>query len=186
MQKARARRPIAPAHAPLYYRMITLSIGLGRHGCFDITERWSAELAEPRLLRKAAFIGGSWSGAATEIDVHNPADAALIASVPDVGATGAVAAIDAADALPRWALLTASERARALRRWYDLITHHKEDLARLLTVEQGKPISELRQKLITRLLISSGFLRRPGASKAMFFRLTSRESDFSSSRKRSE
>nr|WP_166181197.1 NAD-dependent succinate-semialdehyde dehydrogenase [Altererythrobacter segetis] len=106
------------------------------------------ELAEPRLLRKAAFIGGSWSGGLTEIDVHNPADAELIASVPDVGASGAMAAIDAAeDALPRWTLLTARERARLLRRWYDLITRHKEDLARLLTIEQGKPLSESRAEV---------------------------------------
>ena len=105
-------------------------------------------LAEPRLLRDAAFIGGSWIHAHASLDVHNPADNALIACVPDVGASGAVAAINAAEeALPGWMALTAKERASVLRRWYDLIRDNEADLAHLVTVEQGKPLGESRAEV---------------------------------------
>ena len=105
-------------------------------------------MAEPRLLRDAAFIGGSWIHAHASLDVHNPADNALIACVPDVGASGAVAAINAAEeALPGWMALTAKERASILRRWHDLIRDNEADLARLVTVEQGKPVGESRAEV---------------------------------------
>ena len=103
------------------------------------------QLGEPLLMREAAFIGGVWVDAAARIEVHNPADGAVIASVPDLGAQGALAAIDAAErALPRWKGLTAKERSSILRLWNDLIMDHREDLAHLLTAEQGKPLNEAR------------------------------------------
>lgn len=106
-------------------------------------------LGEPRLLREEAFIGGAWVTAAGRIEVHNPADRTVIASVPDVGAAGALAAVDAAErALPQWSALTAKERSNILRRWYDLILDHQEDLARLLTAEQGKPLPEARAEVV--------------------------------------
>lgn len=81
--------------------------------------------------------------------VHNPATGDLIAEVPDLGAAETRAAIDAAAAaMPGWAAKTAKERAALLRAWHGLIARHHEDLARLLTLEQGKPLVESRGEVM--------------------------------------
>lgn len=99
------------------------------------------------LLRQQAFIDGQWlaadSGATHAID--NPATGEIIAHVPDMGAGETQRAITAAErALPVWRALPAKTRSQILKRWFDLIMSHQEDLAQLMTAEQGKPLVESR------------------------------------------
>jgi succinate-semialdehyde dehydrogenase/glutarate-semialdehyde dehydrogenase len=77
------------------------------------------------------------------INVDNPATGEIVGTLPTCGAAETRAAIDAADrALPAWRKKTAKERATVVRRWYELMLEHQEDLARLMTIEQGKPLTE--------------------------------------------
>ncbi len=104
-------------------------------------------LADGALLKTEAYIGGAWTPAASRgrFAVLNPADGVEIAKVANCKGPEAQRAIDAArDALPGWRAKTAKERAAALRRWFDLIIAHQEDLAKLMTAEQGKPMTESR------------------------------------------
>lgn len=102
-------------------------------------------LADPRLFREYAYVNGQWiaeEGDAT-VDVTNPADGARIGCVPALSAASVNKAIDAADrAFHFWSTTLPQERARLLKAWYDLIVDAKEDLARLMVLEQGKPLSE--------------------------------------------
>jgi succinate-semialdehyde dehydrogenase / glutarate-semialdehyde dehydrogenase len=103
------------------------------------------KLNDPHLLRTQAFIAGEWVAADSDgtIPVLNPATGAQIGSVPDMGAPEARRAIHAAhQALPAWARSTARDRARILRRWYELLLENLNDLATLMTAEQGKPLAE--------------------------------------------
>ena len=104
-------------------------------------------LQNPTLLREQGWIGGSWTEAddGSRFEVHDPASGALLARVANMGAAETARAIAAADqAWPAWRAQTAGERARVLRRWHDQILAHQEDLARLMTAEQGKPLAEAR------------------------------------------
>ncbi|PVM86905.1 NAD-dependent succinate-semialdehyde dehydrogenase [Caulobacter radicis] len=95
------------------------------------------------LVETEAFIDGLWIGGEATFDVTNPADGALIARVADLGAGETRIAIEAAHrAFPAWAARTAKERGAILRRWSDLMLAHADDLARLMTAEQGKPLAE--------------------------------------------
>ncbi|PYE83831.1 NAD-dependent succinate-semialdehyde dehydrogenase [Pseudoroseicyclus aestuarii] len=110
----------------------------------------TARLQEPRLLREEAFVGGDWVQAdgGARFEVTNPARGDVIASLPDLGRAEIARAIDAAHAAqPAWAARTAKERAQILRRWYDLLMLHQEDLAVLMTAEQGKPLTESRGEI---------------------------------------
>ncbi|AIA76704.1 succinate-semialdehyde dehydrogenase [Halomonas campaniensis] len=99
----------------------------------------------PDILIPDAFIGGEWCGAEKRFAVTNPANGELLADVPDLDADGARAAVAAAEAAgPGWKKRTAKERATLLRAWFDAIMAHQEDLARLMTLEQGKPLAESR------------------------------------------
>ncbi|UTD55444.1 NAD-dependent succinate-semialdehyde dehydrogenase [Halomonas sp. MS1] len=99
----------------------------------------------PDILIPDAFIGGEWCGAEKRFAVTNPANGELLAEVPDLDADGARAAVAAAEAAgPGWKKRTAKERATLLRAWFDAIMAHQEDLARLMTLEQGKPLAESR------------------------------------------
>lgn len=99
----------------------------------------------PDILIPDAFIGGEWCGADKRFAVTNPANGELLAEVPDLGADGARAAVAAAEAAGHgWKKRTAKERATLLRAWFDAIMAHQEDLARLMTLEQGKPLAESR------------------------------------------
>lgn len=102
------------------------------------------------LLREAALVGGTWVPAeARGIAVSNPASGALIGHVPKLGADETRAAIEAARAAQRaWAARPAKARADVLRRWYDLVVEDTEALARILTMEQGKPLSEARGEIL--------------------------------------
>ena len=104
-------------------------------------------LADPSLLRDQCLIGGMWTGVPT-IPVTDPATGAAIGSIPDLDASDTRAAVCAADAaLPAWRAKTAAERARILRRWFDLLTAHQDDLAMILTREQGKALAEAKGEI---------------------------------------
>ncbi len=105
------------------------------------------QLEDAKLLKSRAYIGGAWTeaDAAGDFPVTNPADGSTIGRVPAMGATETRRAIDAAAAaFPAWRAKTAKERAALLRRWHDLILAHQDDLAVLMTAEQGKPLAEAR------------------------------------------
>jgi succinate-semialdehyde dehydrogenase/glutarate-semialdehyde dehydrogenase len=96
----------------------------------------------------AALMDGEWVTSAKTFPVNDPATGEEVASVPDLTAEDAARAIDAAArALPAWSAKTAKERAVILRRWFDLITAETESLARLMTIEQGKPLAEARAEV---------------------------------------
>ncbi|MBT9508191.1 NAD-dependent succinate-semialdehyde dehydrogenase [Rhodoferax sp.] len=105
------------------------------------------QLKDPSLLKNLAFIDGVWVGAddGAAHAIRNPSTGLEIARVPDLGAVETERAIAAAAAaLPAWSAKTAKERATLLRRWHDLILANQEDLAILMTMEQGKPLTESR------------------------------------------
>ncbi|UNK78950.1 NAD-dependent succinate-semialdehyde dehydrogenase [Sphingopyxis granuli] len=105
-------------------------------------------LARGDLLRTEAFVGGGWVASERRLAVTNPATGAQIAAVADTGPADTRAAIDAAAAaMPAWAAMPAKARAAILRRWFDLIMANQEDLARLMTAEQGKPLAESRGEI---------------------------------------
>src|SRR5580692_4430138 len=108
------------------------------------------QLQDPRLFKEQCFIDGSWVGAdgGGTLPVNNPATAATLGAVPNMG-TGetrrAIAA--AAAALPPWATCTAKERSVLMRRWFDLMLANQDDLAMLMTAEQGKPLAESKGEI---------------------------------------
>ena len=96
----------------------------------------------------SALIDGQWVTSAKTFSVYNPATGEEVATVPDLGAKDATLAIDAASrALSAWSAKTAKERAAILRRWFDLVTAETENLAQLMTTEQGKPLAEARAEV---------------------------------------
>lgn len=108
----------------------------------------SIQLKHPTLLRNnLTLLAGQWVSADSgeTISVTNPATGLEVAKVPLMGRTEAERAIVAAEAAQKsWKTLTAAARAAILKRWFDLIILHREDLAQLLTAEQGKPLAEAR------------------------------------------
>lgn len=111
----------------------------------------SVKLKDPSLLRELCYINGGWSAAdsGAHVDVTNPATLAKLGSVPNMGAAETRRAIaSAAAALPAWKARTAKERALVLRRWFDLMTENQEDLALLMTAEQGKPLAESKSEIL--------------------------------------
>lgn len=108
------------------------------------------QLKDARLLKEFSYIAGKWRSAASGdvIGVKNPADAGWIGSVPRLGKSEAKEAIAAADdAFESWAGRLPQERTKILKKWSDLIIEHKEDLSLIMTLEQGKPISESRGEI---------------------------------------
>ena len=102
-------------------------------------------LQNPALFQVDAWVNGNWVAASSRFAVDNPASGEVIAQVSNLGATEANAAIAAAEAaLPAWRNKTAKERSAILRRWFDLIVANSDDLARILTLEQGKPLAEAK------------------------------------------
>jgi succinate-semialdehyde dehydrogenase/glutarate-semialdehyde dehydrogenase len=102
-------------------------------------------LQNPALFQADAWINGNWVAAGSRFAVDNPANGDVIAQVSNLGATETNAAIAAAEAaLPAWRAKTAKERSTILRRWFDLILANSDDLARILTLEQGKPLAEAK------------------------------------------
>lgn len=110
----------------------------------------NGQLIAESLFREASYIGGEWRQAeyGQSIDVLNPANHSLIGVVPAMSRAEACDAVDAAaKAFPEWAVLLPQDRSTILRRWFELINASKEDLALIMTLEQGKPITEARDEI---------------------------------------
>ncbi|MEM9921008.1 MAG: NAD-dependent succinate-semialdehyde dehydrogenase [Bacteroidota bacterium] len=107
-------------------------------------------LKNPSLLRNQSYINGEWTDAANgaTFEVVNPFDFSIVGSVPDMGAEETRQAIDAAHkAFEGWRSKTATKRARILKKWFELQLAHRNDLALLLTTEQGKPLAEAKGEI---------------------------------------
>ena len=107
-------------------------------------------LQDPSLFRTESYVNGEWikADSGTRFDVDNPADGSIIANVPNCGAVETKRAIEAANAaLPAWRAMTAKQRATLLRRWFDLMLVNADDLALILTTEQGKPLAEAKGEI---------------------------------------
>jgi succinate-semialdehyde dehydrogenase / glutarate-semialdehyde dehydrogenase len=107
----------------------------------------ATELKDSRLFREACYVDGGWIQASSgrTFEVDNPATLEIIGRVPSLSTAETRRAIEAANAaFPAWSKRTAKERAVILRRWFDLLMENQEDLARLMTLEQGKPLAEAR------------------------------------------
>jgi succinate-semialdehyde dehydrogenase/glutarate-semialdehyde dehydrogenase len=107
-------------------------------------------LTDPKLFRQQCYIDGAWVDAdsAGTITVDNPSTGEVLGTVPKMGAAETRRAIEAADAaLPAWRAKTAKERAQILRRWFDLMMANQEDLAAIMTAEQGKPLAESKGEI---------------------------------------
>lgn len=106
-------------------------------------------LNDPALLRTQAYIDGRWIDAERRLDVINPADNRIIGNVPNLDSTAAEQAIDAAArALPAWSARTGKDRANLMRTWFDLMMANADDLAALMTAEQGKPLIESKGEVL--------------------------------------
>ena len=102
-------------------------------------------LKDPSLLKTDALIDGQWIAGTSRFPVHDPATGAKLADVANLGPQDAQAAIAAANAAwPAWKQKTAKERSILLRKWYDLLMQNQDDLGRIMTAEQGKPLPEAK------------------------------------------
>ena len=104
-------------------------------------------LQDRRLFREAAYLDGAWIETTPHgvIEVDNPATGEIIGTVPKLSRADTTLAIDAAArAFPAWRKTPAKERAAVMRRWFELMLANQEDLAQLMTAEQGKPLGESR------------------------------------------
>ncbi|WP_126240364.1 NADP-dependent succinate-semialdehyde dehydrogenase [Burkholderia gladioli] len=116
-----------------------------------MSTEFTAALKDPSLFRQQIYLAGEWQGAANgaSFEVRNPANGELLGSVPLAGAAETRRAIEAANAAwPAWRRRTAKERAAILRKWYELMLAHTDDLALILTTEQGKPLAEARGEIL--------------------------------------
>jgi len=108
------------------------------------------QLNEPSLFQQQAFINGQWclADSGETISVNNPSTQKLLGTVPNMGAAETRRAIEAANqALPAWRAKTAKQRSEIMQRWYALMLEHQDDLARIMTLEQGKPLAEARGEI---------------------------------------
>jgi succinate-semialdehyde dehydrogenase/glutarate-semialdehyde dehydrogenase len=128
---------------------------LGHAGTVLLAERElmtsAATLRDAGLLKERAYVDGEWvaAGSGSTFEVSDPASRDVIARVPDMDGDDTRLAIDAAQrALPGWRARTAKQRSTVLRRWYELILERQEDLALLMTLEQGKPLAEARAEVL--------------------------------------
>jgi succinate-semialdehyde dehydrogenase/glutarate-semialdehyde dehydrogenase len=138
-------------------------------------------LGDPSLVKTQAYIDGAWvDGSDGRFEVRNPADGGKLAEVANCGPVEAERAIAAASrAWPLWRSRTAKDRAAILKRWYDLMLANSEDLAKLMTAEQGKPLAESKG------VSSNGLPRKANACTERPFRLTRRTNGCWYSRSRS-
>ncbi len=107
-------------------------------------------LKDPKLFREQCYVDGEWldSSSSKGLSVFNPATGQQLGKVPNMGAAETRRAIEAAErAWPAWRAKTAKERAACLRRWFELMMANQEDLAQILTAEQGKPLTEARGEI---------------------------------------
>ncbi|MDJ0822016.1 MAG: NAD-dependent succinate-semialdehyde dehydrogenase [Paracoccaceae bacterium] len=106
-------------------------------------------LKDPSLLENRAYVDGAWVEGEATFDVTNPARGDVIAQVTDLSRAQVAEAIEAANRAQKdWAQWTGKERANVLRKWYDLMMQHQDDLGTILTAEQGKPLAEARGEIV--------------------------------------
>lgn len=106
-------------------------------------------LKDPSLLRNQAYINGEWVTGKASFEVNNPSTLAILGAVPNLDASHTEAAIKAAQvAFPLWAAKTGKERAILMRKWFDLMIENADDLAAIMTAEQGKPLAEAKGEVI--------------------------------------
>ena len=113
--------------------------------------RQTLALKDPSLLRQQCYVDGRWADAdsGATIPVVNPANGALLGTIPRMGAAETRRAIEAADKAWRgWRTKTGKERAAVLRKWFDLMMAHQDDLAAIMTAEQGKPLAEAKGEIV--------------------------------------
>jgi succinate-semialdehyde dehydrogenase/glutarate-semialdehyde dehydrogenase len=109
------------------------------------TQALSGILKDKSLLKDKCYIDGKWLSASKSIDVTNPVNESVIGSVPNMGKAETRQAIEAAEKAQKdWAKKTAKERSAILRKWFTLMMENQEDLAQIMTAEQGKPLAESR------------------------------------------
>ena len=111
---------------------------------------FSLQLKDPKLFRQQCCINGEWRDAdsTATINVTNPADGSVIGTIPKMGASETRRAIEAANAaLPAWRAKLAKERANILRKWFELMIANTDDLALIMTTEQGKPLTEAKGEI---------------------------------------
>lgn len=119
------------------------------HFSDPMTSQIRPQLNDPSLIQEHAVIANVWVETNESFAVHNPATGALIAKVSNLDTRHAQDAIAAAqDALPTWSALTGKERATVLRKWFDLIVANADDLAAIMTAEQGKPLAEAKGEVL--------------------------------------
>lgn len=108
-----------------------------------------SQLKDPSLFKEEAFIDGKWISSKSTFSVSNPATDDIIAEVTNLETHDAEMAIAAAEkALPAWRSKLAKERAQIMRKWFDLIIENMQDLATLMTLEQGKPLAEASGEVV--------------------------------------
>ena len=107
------------------------------------------QLNNPDLFKEQCLVGGEWiAPEGRTISVTNPADGKVIGAVPKLGREETARAVQAAwEVFPTWSGLTPSQRAEVLRKWHDLILENRDDLCRILTMEQGKPLAEAKAEI---------------------------------------
>jgi succinate-semialdehyde dehydrogenase/glutarate-semialdehyde dehydrogenase len=113
-------------------------------------ERFPLPLKDEKLFRQQCYVGGQWSDADSgeTIVVSNPATGAAVGTIPRLGAAETRRAVEAADrALSAWRAKTGKERAAILRKWFDLMLANQDDLALIMTTEQGKPLAEAKGEI---------------------------------------
>jgi succinate-semialdehyde dehydrogenase/glutarate-semialdehyde dehydrogenase len=105
-------------------------------------------LTDAALFKESAYIGGEWVSGGATLAVRNPANGEVVGTIPDLGAEPTWRAIAAAQAaFPAWRALPAAKRSLLLERWFAAISEHTDDLARILTLEQGKPLAEAKGEI---------------------------------------
>ncbi len=115
----------------------------------DSATNLASLLNDPELLATKAYLAGDWVEGAQTFDVVNPARGDVIAKVADIARAELAPAIEAAETAQKaWAARTAKDRANVLRRWFDLMVEHADDLATILTAEQGKPLAEAKGEIL--------------------------------------
>ena len=108
-----------------------------------------SQLRDPALLRTDSLVNGVWEAGQQRFEVNDPATGETLATVANLSAVDGRVAIDAAStALPAWRRKTAKERSAVMMKWFHLITQHADDLARIMTAEQGKPLGEARAEVL--------------------------------------
>ena len=112
---------------------------------------FSVQLKDPKLFRQQGYINGAWLDADSKatVNVTNPANGAVIGTIPKMGAAETRRAIEAANAaLPGWRAKLPKERANILRKWFELMIANTDDLGFLMTTEQGKPLAEAKGEIV--------------------------------------